>query len=136
MLERGMQPDFSDAARAQLGTLSQSAPAAGAAVVDLRDRLWASIDNDDSRDLDQLSVEEAHAGAAVRVMLAIADVDALVQRGSPIDRDAAANTTSVYTVAETFPMLPEKLSTDLTSLTQDQDRLAICIDMTLSLIHI
>jgi len=91
-----------------------------------------SIDNDDSRDLDQLSVAEFRDDGAVNILLAIADVDALVPRDSPIDKDAAINTTSVYTVAQVFPMLPEKLSTNLTSLAQDEDRLAIVIDVTIA----
>ena len=75
-----------------------------------------SIDNDDTRDLDQLSVAEPLAGGAVKLLVAVADVDATVAEGSAIDGHARANTTSVYTVAEIFPMLPERLSTDLTSL--------------------
>src|SRR5438105_15555795 len=94
--------------------------------------LWCSIDNDDSRDLDQLSVAEALADGATRVLVAIADVDAAVSRSSPLDRHAALNTTSVYTPAVVFPMLPEKLSTDLTSLADGQDRLAIVIDFTVA----
>jgi exoribonuclease-2 len=78
----------------------------GTPVRDLRDRLWASIDNDDSRDLDQLSVAEPLQGDAVKVLVAIADVDALVAQHSAIDRHAATNTTSVYTAAQVFPMLP------------------------------
>ena len=89
-----------------------------------------SIDNDDTRDLDQLSVAEPLAGGAVKLLVAVADVDATVAEGSPIDDHARANTTSVYTVAEIFPMLPERLSTDLTSLGEAQDRLAIVVEMT------
>ena len=94
-----------------------------------RDLLWASIDNDTSRDLDQLSVAEPMAGGAVKVLVAVADVDAVVKRRSAIDDHAQTNTTSVYTAAAIFPMLPERLSTDLTSLGEGVDRLAIVIEM-------
>ncbi len=90
------------------------------------------IDNDDSRDLDQLSVAEALSGGDVKVLVAIADVDATVRKGSPVDRHAALNTTSVYTPAVIFPMLPEKLSTDLTSLADRQDRLSVVIEFVVS----
>src|SRR5207248_3704741 len=88
--------------------------------------------NDDSRDLDQLSVAEPLADGAVKVMVAVADVDAAVAKGSPVDRHAARNTTSVYTPAVIFPMLPEKLSTDLTSLADRQDRLAVVVELTVA----
>jgi exoribonuclease-2 len=103
----------------------------GPEIQDLRHLLWASIDNDDSRDLDQLSVARTLPGGATRVWLAIADVDALVPGGSPIDKHARDNTTSVYTAAMIFPMLPERLSTNLTSLAEGQERVAIVVDMTL-----
>ena len=107
-----------------------SGPAGATAEVrDVRDRLWASIDNDDSRDLDQLTVAEALAGGRVRILVAVADVDALVRKGSALDGHASHNTTSVYTPAAIFPMLPEALSTDLTSLNEDQDRIAVVADM-------
>ena len=129
MRERGLQPDFSPDAQAQLASITQPAAPADLGVRDLRELLWCSIDNDDSRDLDQLSVGEAVEGG-IRVLVAIADVDAVVASGSAIDAHAAANTTSVYTAAGVFPMLPEKLSTNLTSLGEHDDRLAVVVDMT------
>jgi VacB/RNase II family 3'-5' exoribonuclease len=127
MLERGLLPDFSPAAQRQTDGLARAATER--TVRDLTNRLWASIDNDDSRDLDQLSVAEPLSAEAVRILIAVADVDALVERGCPIDEHACHNTTSVYTAGEIFPMLPEKLSTNLTSLVQDQERLALVVDM-------
>ena len=96
---------------------------------DLRNLLWASIDNDDSRDLDQLSVAEALPGDKIKVLVAIADVDAVVAGLAAIDLHARHNTTSVYTAAMIFPMLPEKLSTDITSLGFAADRQAIVVEM-------
>lgn len=132
MIERGLQPDFSPAALSELHALSQPARESGAQIRDQRGLLWASIDNDDSRDLDQLSVAEEGPDGATKILVAVADVDGLVKRGSALDDHARVNTTSVYTAAAVFPMLPEKLSTDLTSLGQDQERLSIVIEMTFS----
>jgi exoribonuclease-2 len=129
MLERGLAPDFPDTALAELGRIREPALPAETSARDLRGLLWCSIDNDDSRDLDQLTVAEALPDGAVKVHVAVADVDALVKKGSALDAHAQQNTTSVYTVAEIFPMLPEKLSTDLTSLNYDSDRLAIVMEM-------
>jgi len=156
MLDRQMEPDFPPAALAELAHIPGAAHPDGAAAApirDLRQLPWCSIDNDDSRDLDQLSV--AHAGdqpggqsdqggpragaqggakgaafaGPVKVLVAVADVDAVVARGSALDGHAGHNTTSVYTAAEIFPMLPERLSTDLTSLGEGEDRLAIVVEM-------
>ena len=128
MIERGMEPDFPPAAVRQLDQIV--APAGpGDGVRDLRDLLWASIDNDDSKDLDQLTMASPLAQGSVRILVAIADVDALVAKESAIDAHASHNTTSVYTPGAIFPMLPEKLSTGLTSLNQDEDRLAVVADM-------
>jgi VacB/RNase II family 3'-5' exoribonuclease len=130
MLERGLLPDFSSAVAAETDAIVR-APSAqdDPSIRDLRDLLWASIDNDSSRDLDQLSVAEPLTGGATKILVAIADVDAVVKRGDAIDDHARANTTSVYTAAAIFPMLPEKLSTDLTSLGEGQERLALVIEM-------
>ncbi len=129
MQENGLQPEFDGAVVKQTDSIVQAASDTGPAIQDLRALLWASIDNDDSRDLDQLSVAVPARGEMVRILVAIADVDAIVKVGSPIDGHARANTTSVYTAAAIFPMLPEKLSTDLTSLGEGQERLAIVVDM-------
>lgn len=128
MRERGLRPDFSPEALQQADRLKGPATAEDVTDVrDLRGLLWASIDNDDSRDLDQLTVAEALDHRHVRVHVAIADVDALVKKGSPLDVQARHNTTSVYTPARIFPMLPERLSTDLTSLNPHQERLAVVV---------
>jgi VacB/RNase II family 3'-5' exoribonuclease len=132
MSAHGFLPEFSPAAVQQLQSISAPGSAAGPDIADLRNLLWASIDNDDSRDLDQLSVSQTLPGGLVKVYVAIADVDAIVKAGSPIDAHASNNTTSVYTAAKIFPMLPEKLSTDLTSLGEAQERLAIVIEMTVT----
>jgi len=129
MLQRGLLPDFSSEALDELGRIQASATMNDEKIRDLRDLLWASIDNDDSRDLDQLTVAEAMPGDKVKIFVAVADVDVLVNKGSAIDEHARHNTTSVYTAARIFPMLPEKLSTDLTSLNINEDRLSIVIEM-------
>jgi len=133
MLERGLLPDFSTEVLAELGQLQPAVAArADESVRDLTKLLWASIDNDDSRDLDQLTVAEALPGNKIKLLVAIADVDSLVKNESAIDDHARHNTTSVYTAAMIFPMLPEQLSTDLTSLNVNEDRLAIVVEMVLS----
>ncbi len=129
MLERGLLPDFSAAVRAELGKLQLPASMNAELARDLRGLLWASIDNDDSRDLDQLTVAEAMPGDKVKILVAVADVDALVEDGTAIDERARHNATSVYTAAEIFPMLPENLSTNLTSLNLDEERLSLAIEM-------
>ena len=129
MLERGLLPDFSSQALEELDSLHELVPQGGAAVRDLRNLLWCSIDNDDSLDLDQLTVAEVNAAGAVKILVAIADVDAIVKNRTALDGHARHNTTSVYTAAKIFPMLPEKLSTDLTSLNFASDRFAVVIEM-------
>jgi len=132
MRERGLDPDFSQAELAEAAAVRTAPTTAEEPVRDLRELLWCSIDNDDSRDLDQLSVAEALESGDVRVLVAIADVDAVVVKGSLVDRHAAVNTTSVYTPGAVFPMLPEHLSTDLTSLGPGEDRLSIVIEFIVS----
>jgi VacB/RNase II family 3'-5' exoribonuclease len=127
MRARGLDPDFSPAVLSEVRRMS--GPATAPAVRDLRDRLWCSIDNDDSRDLDQLTVAEAQADGSARILIAIADVESLVGKGSAIDGYARTNTTSVYTAAQIFPMLPERLSTDLTSLNPGEPRLAVVVEL-------
>jgi VacB/RNase II family 3'-5' exoribonuclease len=129
MLARGLAPDFPPQALAELDKIDGPATKTEESTRDLKSLLWCSIDNDDSRDLDQLTVAELLPDGAIKILIAIADVDAIVKKQSAIDDHARQNTTSVYTVAETFPMLPEKLSTDLTSLNYESDRLAIVIEM-------
>jgi VacB/RNase II family 3'-5' exoribonuclease len=130
MRERGLDPEFPPDALAQAAAIPGAPTRAGEPIRDLRDLPWCSIDNDDSRDLDQLSVAEPRAAGGVRVLVAIADVDVAAPKDSPIDRHAAVNTTSVYTPARVFPMLPPRLSTDLTSLNADADRLSIVVEYT------
>jgi len=130
MTERGLLPDFSAEAKAEAEAITKPAAETSLSIRDLSGLIWASIDNDDSRDLDQLTVAEPMAGGAVKILVAVADVDATVKKDSAIDDHARTNTTSVYTAAQVFPMLPEKLSTDLTSLGEGEKRLAVVIEMT------
>ena len=132
MLERGLLPDFSTEALVELGRLQVPATIDSKTVRDMRNLLWASIDNDDSRDLDQLTVVEAMSTDKVKILVAVADVDALVKKGSAINEHARHNTTSVYTAAMIFPMLPEKLSTNLTSLNFNEDRLSVVVEMVIN----
>ena len=129
MRERGLEPDFPPAVWDQLKSITGPSTESGADIVDMTALLWCSIDNDDSRDLDQLSQCEPLPGGGVRIRVAVADVDTLVDKHTPIDRHAEINTTSVYTSARIFPMLPEKLSTDFTSLNPHQERVALVTEM-------
>jgi VacB/RNase II family 3'-5' exoribonuclease len=129
MIARGLLPDFPPQALAELNGISGPAIRTEESTRDIRYLAWCSIDNDDSRDLDQLTVAELLPEGAAKILVAIADVDAIVKKQSALDDHARHNTTSVYTGAETFPMLPEKLSTDLTSLNYESDRLAIVVEM-------
>jgi VacB/RNase II family 3'-5' exoribonuclease len=134
MIARGFSPDFPPEAQRQVTAL-QSHPPAPDAQKDLRDLralLWSSIDNDTSRDLDQIEVAERLPNGDIRIRVGIADVDRDVPKGSPIDQHAAANCTTVYTGVKNFSMLPEELSTNLTSLNEHQDRAAIVVELTVS----
>ena len=131
MREKGLEPQYSPAALAELAAIRAAADKT-AGTRDLRPLLWCSIDNDDYRDLDQLSVAEALPDGSVKLLVAVADVAALLVQGSALDAHARENTTSVYTAAQNFPMLPEKLSTDLTSLNFGVDRLAVVVEMVFS----
>lgn len=126
MIDRGLEPDYPQAAVRQVEALKGPAEIADAR--DLRHLLWCSIDNDDSRDLDQLTAADGSETGPVRIQVAIADVDALIHKGTPVDDHARLNTTSVYTPARIFAMLPERLSTDLTSLNAETDRMAVVVD--------
>jgi exoribonuclease-2 len=130
MKQRGFDPDFPAAVSEQLASLRQNPPQIAAAgdIRDLRSLLWSSIDNDTSRDLDQIEVCERAANGDMKVMIGIADVDAFVPKQTPIDQHAAIETTTVYTGVRNFPMLPEELSTGISSLLEEQDRLSIIIE--------
>ena len=129
MHERGLEPEFPAKAVAQSAAIAGPGRESGKEIQDLKALLWCSIDNDDSLDLDQLTVSQALPDGGVKMLVAIADVDSVVKKGSPIDEHARTNTTSVYTSARIFPMLPEHLSTDLTSLNAGRDRLALVTEM-------
>ncbi|HEX7888809.1 MAG TPA: ribonuclease catalytic domain-containing protein, partial [Ramlibacter sp.] len=129
MLARGLLPEFAPPALREAEAARRQGPEREGEIRDLRALTWFSIDNDDTRDLDQLSVAEPLDGGAARLLVAVADVDAMVRPGGAIDEHAGTNTTSVYTAAGVFPMLPELLSTDLTSLHEGAERLAMVVDM-------
>ncbi len=130
MLEAGFQPDFPAEVAREVQALNQRAPInPGSAALDLRSLLWSSIDNDSSRDLDQVEFVDRLPDGTVRLLVGIADMDASVPKGSATGQHAAVESTSVYTGVATFPMLPPELSTDLTSLLDAQDRLSIVIEL-------
>jgi len=129
MEERGLLPDFSAKAIAQLNEINENIPQVEESIHDLRSLLWCSIDNDDSEDLDQLTFAAEMPDGATKIYIAIADVDASVKESTAIDDHAKHNTTSIYTAAQIFPMLPEKLSTNITSLNYNVDRLAIVVEI-------
>lgn len=129
MIHEGFDPDFPAGVDAQLANIrNRSVAAPDASIKDLRSLLWSSIDNNTSRDLDQIEYAERTA-AGIRLLIGIADVDSDVDRGSPIDKHASDQTTSVYTAVRIFPMLPEELSTGLTSLNENEDRATVVIEM-------
>jgi exoribonuclease-2 len=128
MVRQGIHPDFPPGSDEQIARIrAVGPPALGGDVRDLRDLLWSSIDNDTSRDLDQVEFAERVDGG-IRVRVAVADVSAAVAKNSPLDQHAAAQTTTIYTATRNFPMLPNELSTDLTSLNEGQDRAAVVLD--------
>jgi VacB/RNase II family 3'-5' exoribonuclease len=128
MLDKGFLIDFSAASLTSLSNLQEKSIRISGQMRDLSNLSWCSIDNDDSQDLDQLSVAMTTTSQAVKILIAVADVDSIVNKQSPWENHAQHNTTSVYTSALIFPMLPEKLSTDLTSLKQDADRFAVVVE--------
>jgi exoribonuclease-2 len=132
MMERGLLPDFSVQAITELNGIHGAVTKVEESTRDLRSLAWCSIDNDDSLDLDQLTVAETIPEGAVKILVAIADVETVVKKQSALDDHAKHNTTSVYTAAQIFPMLPEKLSTDLTSLNFESDRLAVVVEMVIA----
>jgi len=129
MRSRGLLPAFAPQALQEAEAARRAGPERNGTIRDLRHLTWFSIDNDDTRDLDQLSVAETLPAGTTRLLVAVADVDAMVRPGGAVDGHASVNTTSVYTAAGVFPMLPEALSTDLTSLHEGQERLALVVDM-------
>ena len=129
MQQHGFEPDFPAPVQAQLLSLGkQSVVSPPRDVRDMRNLLWSSIDNDTSRDLDQIEVAERSSNGEVKVMIGIAEIDAFVPKLTPVDQHAARETTTVYTGIRNFPMLPEELSTGITSLLENQDRLGIVIE--------
>src|SRR6266568_5713444 len=134
MREHGFQPDFSLEEQTQTQEIQNGEKPLtdGNAIRDLRSLLWSSIDNDTSRDLDQIEYAESLPNGETRVLIGIADVDSTVPKGSSLDLHAARETTSVYTGVRIFPMLPEVLSTQITSLLESGDRLAVVTEFKVS----
>jgi exoribonuclease-2 len=131
MVHEGFQPDFPAQVTQEVNS-DKAAPTQNGVRRDLRNLLWSSIDNNQSRDLDQVEWAERLPNGNIRVLVGIADVDAVVTANSATNAHARANATSVYTGGPVFPMLPERLSTDLTSLSQDADRRAIVMEFVVS----
>jgi exoribonuclease-2 len=128
MIDDGFDPDFAPAVAGELQQVGKHGDA-GPAPVDMRDRLWSSIDNDDTRDLDQIEYADAAENGDFRLYIGIADVDAEVPKGSAIDAHASAQTTTVYTGAAIFPMIPTELSAGATSLFSGVDRKCVMVEM-------
>ncbi len=131
MREHGFEPDFPPEVERELAALEADPPKLSDRAEDLRHLLWSSIDNDTSRDLDQIEYVEKLANDYVRILIGVADVDLYVPKGSAIDRHAAIETATVYSGVEIFPMLPEELSTGLTSLHEGEERHCVVVDFTL-----
>ena len=126
MLENGFEPDFPPAVAQQLAAIKNNPPkAVPGDVQDLRKLLWSSIDNDTSRDLDQIEYAEKLPDGTTKVLVGIADVDSFVPKGTPIDLHAGKETCTVYTGVRNFPMLPEELSTGTTSLLEVDGKLSV-----------
>ena len=133
MIEAGFEPEFPAPVTNEVRSMAEGPTiASNSDVEDLRDLLWSSIDDKKTRDLDQVEYAEVTASGDTRLLVGIADVDAFVSQGSQTDQHAATNCTSVYTGVKTFPMLPEELSTDMTSLMEGEDRLAVVTELTLT----
>jgi exoribonuclease-2 len=129
MIEHGFQPDFPTGTDKELAAIQTSpAPPAAPEARDLRKLLWSSIDNDTSKDLDQIEWAEQLPDGRIRVLIGVADVDARVSKGTIIDGHAESETTSVYTGVKVFPMLPTELSEGITSLNENEDRVAVVIE--------
>jgi exoribonuclease-2 len=126
MLCEGFQPDFPPPVITETNSFHPATQEGGGR--DLRDLLWSSIDNAESRDLDQVEWAEPLTGGGIRVLVGIADVDAVVGDNSATDAHARGNATSVYTGGPVFPMLPERLSTDVTSLGEGAERRALIME--------
>lgn len=131
MTAHGFEPDYPASVMQELEDLRVHPPQTPASVEDLRHLLWSSIDNDTSRDLDQVEYADTLSDGGTRVLIGIADVDAYVPKGSAIDKHAAVETVTVYTGVKNFSMLPDELSTGLTSLLEGQDRLCVVTEYTL-----
>ncbi|MDE3199755.1 MAG: RNB domain-containing ribonuclease [Acidobacteriota bacterium] len=133
MIERGFQPDFPEGTESELKEISAEPPiGASDQFQDLRHLLWSSIDNDTSKDLDQIEWAERLSDGRIRILVGVADVDVRVVQGSIIDSHARSETTSVYTGVKVFPMLPTELSEGITSLNENEDRAAVVIEFTIS----
>ncbi len=129
MIEHGFQPDFPPAIAPELAAIqAHPEPPAAPGIQDLRGLLWSSIDNDTSKDLDQIEWAEQLPDGRIRVLIGVADVDARVPLGTALDAHARSETTSVYTGVRVFPMLPSELSEGITSLNENQDRVALVIE--------
>ena len=159
MIDGGFDPNPDPAVHAELANVGKH-PDTGAPLRDLRNLLWSSVDNDDTRDLDQIEfAEEVSGGTAAaggvspganrvlgteggvatavdrgetlewRLYIAVSDVDSEAPKGSAIDAHAAAQTTTVYTGATIFSMIPPELSAGATSLFEGADRKAVVVAM-------